>query len=45
MMNKTNVEMELFAHEVIDEVYQEGRAAVDKEIDQVDDLFLLDAAK
>ena len=33
------------AFEIIDELYIEGRKAVDAEIDQVDDLFLRYAAK
>lgn len=33
------------AYEIIDELYVEGRKAVDAEIDQVDDLFLRYAAK
>ena len=35
----------MHAHEVIDQLYKEDRNAVNFEIDQVDDLFLLDAAK
>ena len=33
------------AYETIDDIYNDSRNAVNDEIDQVDDLFLLDAAK
>ena len=34
-----------YAYETIDDIYNDSRNAVNDEIDQVDDLFLLDAAK
>lgn len=35
----------MYPHEAIDAIYHEARSAVDNEISQVDDLFLLNAAK
>ena len=45
IMKRLNEESGLMAHEAIDDIYDEGRQTVDLEIDQVDDLFLLHAAK
>ena len=34
-----------FAHEIVDQIYEQNRAAVDQEIEEVDELFLVNAAK
>lgn len=43
--DSANLVHEVYAHQAIDDIYDEGRNAVDKEIDQVDDFFLFHAAK
>ena len=35
----------VYPHQIIDEIYKENREAVNKEIDSVDEMFLLEAAK
>ena len=42
---KPEGEPDPLAHEVIDEIYSEVRFAVDKEISQVDAIFLREAAR
>ena len=45
MIQQASADRGVASHEVIDELYQEGRDAVNAEINQVDDLFLMEAAK
>ena len=35
----------VYPHQIIDEIYKENREAVNDEINQVDEMFLLEAAK
>ena len=44
IMNGQTEVVENYAHEVIDEIYDEVRVAVVQEIKQIDDLFLIEAA-